>query len=444
MDSILALIQKKKMGEALTRDEIRQWVMGAARGTVPDYQSAALLMAIRFMGMTDEETRDLTLRMAASGEMMDLSAIGGVCVDKHSTGGVGDTTTLVLTPLVAACGAKVAKMSGRGLGHTGGTVDKMESIPGMRTVLSTSAFVEQVRRVGCAVVGQSENLAPADKAIYSLRDATATVDSLPLIVSSIMSKKIAAGAGAIVLDVKTGSGALMHTLEDSIALAKAMVEVGRLAGRPTLAVVTGMDQPLGTHIGNALEVREAIDILAGRAGGRLKEVSLQLGAMMLRAGGYDKTEAEARARLEDALQSGRGLRKLQEMIEAQGGDPAVCDDVDLLPKAREVIPVAARAEGYIAKMDTTLLGEASQRLGAGRANKEDAIDPAVGIVMAVELGGYVQKGAPLARVHANDAAKAAEAMERVRAAVMIAPEKAPVPPLTYAVVRPEGVESFPA
>ncbi|MCL1964015.1 MAG: pyrimidine-nucleoside phosphorylase, partial [Firmicutes bacterium] len=203
-------------------------------------------------------------------------------------------------------------------------------------------------------------------------------------------------------------------------------------------------QPLGTHIGNALEVREAIDILAGRAGGRLKEVSLQLGAMMLRAGGYDKTEAEARARLEDALQSGRGLRKLQEMIEAQGGDPAVCDDVDLLPKAREVIPVAARAEGYIAKMDTTLLGEASQRLGAGRANKEDAIDPAVGIVMAVELGGYVQKGAPLARVHANDAAKAAEAMERVRAAVMIAPEKAPVPPLTYAVVRPEGVESFPA
>ena len=440
MSSIVDLIQKKKNGKPLSRSDIDHWVRGAAHGTVPDYQLAALLMAICFQGMTDEETVYLTLAMAESGETLDLSPIGGVCVDKHSTGGVGDTTTLVLVPLCAACGANVAKMSGRGLGHTGGTVDKMESIPGMRTELSTEAFIRQVRDVGCAVIGQSANLTPADKALYDLRNATATVGSLPLIVSSIMSKKIAAGAGAIVLDVKTGSGALMHSLEDSLALARAMVEVGRLASRPTLALVTGMDQPLGTHIGNALEVKEAIDVLAGRAGGRLKDVSLTLGSLMLHAGGYASSETEALARLQDALESGRGLTKLREMIEAQGGDGRVCADTNLLPQAGGIFPVCAETDGYVSHMNTTELGAASQLLGAGRASKEDVIDPAVGIVMEAELGDFVAKGQPLAYLHINDESKASEAAGRVEKAISLTPEKMPSPPLVHAIVRPDGVE----
>lgn len=447
MPTMVELILKKRRGEAFAREEIAQWVQGAARGAVPDYQLAALLMAICCQGMTPEETRDLTMEMAHSGAMADLSAVGQVCVDKHSTGGVGDTTTLVLTPLVAACGAKVAKMSGRGLGFTGGTLDKLESIPGFETELSMERFIDQVRRVGCAVIGQSQNLVPADKALYALRDVTGTVDSLPLIVSSIMSKKIAAGSGAIVLDVKTGSGALMHSLTDSIALAQAMVEVGRLADRPTAALVTGMDQPLGTHIGNALEVKEAIDILSGRAGGRLLEVSLRLGSLMLTLGGYAKDEAEARARLEGALQSGRGLLKLKEMISAQGGDPRVCDDVTLLPRARRISPVPAQADGVVAAMDTALLGEASQVLGAGRIRKEDVIDPAVGIVMAAELGNRVEKGAPLAYLHSGGEDREALSREEtaarmVQRAVTLTRTPAPLPPLVYAAVRPEGVERF--
>ena len=341
----------------------------------------------------------MTLSMAESGRMADLSGVGGVCVDKHSTGGVGDTTTLVLAPLVAACGGKVAKMSGRGLGHTGGTIDKLESIPGLRTGLSMEQFVGQVARIGCAVTAQSGDLAPADKALYALRDVTGTVGSLPLIVSSIMSKKIAAGCGAIVLDVKTGSGAILHRLEDSVELARQMAEVGRLAGRPTSALVTGMDQPLGTHVGNALEVKEAIDVLAGRAGGRLLEVSLRLGAMMLTASGVFPAEAEARTALEAALADGRGLAKLREMIEAQGGDGRVCEDVSLLPRAARIVPVPSPADGYVVRMDTAARGMASQRLGAGRTRKEDAVDPAVGLVMAVELGQRVEAGAPLAYLH---------------------------------------------
>ena len=440
--NILSLIQKKKKGECFTAEEISWLVRGISADEIPDYQLASLLMAIYCKGMTPEETTKLTLAMAHSGDMADLSSIGAVCVDKHSTGGVGDTTTLVLVPLVAACGAKVAKMSGRGLGHTGGTLDKMESIPGMRTELGMDAFMAQVREIGCAVIGQSQHIAPADKALYALRDVTGTVDSLPLIVSSVMSKKIASGSQAIVLDVKTGSGALMHSLEDSIALAAEMVAVGTLAGRQTSALVTGMDQPLGTHIGNALEVKEAIDILSMQAGGRLLELSLRLGSMMLVAGGYALSEKEAHAHLLDALQSGRGLAKLAQMITAQGGDARVTADVSLLPQARHILPVPAKAEGYVAHMQTTLLGEASQLLGAGRMQMDDVIDPAVGIVMEVSLGDAIHAGQPLAYLHVNDETHKDKALQMVTDAITITQTPPSLPPLVYAAVRKEGIERF--
>ncbi len=439
--NMVDLIEKKKHGQALSAEELAFFAQGAAEGSIPDYQLAALLMAVWFNGMTPEETRDLTLAMVRTGDVADLSGIGGVGVDKHSTGGVGDTTTLVVAPLCAACGAKVAKMSGRGLGHTGGTLDKIESIPGASVDIPMEQFIAQVREIGVAVVGQTADLAPADKALYALRDVTGTVDCLPLIVSSIMSKKIASGAGAIVLDVKTGSGAIMHDLDSSIELARAMVEVGRLANRPTLALVTGMEQPLGTHVGNALEAKEAVDILAGRAGGRLKEVSLRLGAMMLVACGVAADEGAAREALENALASGAGLEKLRRMIAAQGGDPRVCDDTGLLPQAARKIPVAAERAGYVVSMDAAKIGLASQRLGAGRLSKADAIDPAVGLIMNVELGDRVEAGQPLVTLYANEKG-VDEAEALVRAGIVIADEPAETPKLVYAVVRPEGVERF--
>ena len=440
--NIVEIILKKKRGEALTREEIRFFARGAADGSLPDEQLAALLMAICLRGMTPQETADLTMEMMHSGEVVDLSGAGGVCVDKHSTGGVGDTTTLVLTPLVAACGAKVAKMSGRGLGHTGGTLDKLESIPGCTVSLSQAAFVEQVRRIGCAVIGQTGDLVPADKRLYALRDVTGTVDSVPLIASSILSKKLAAGAHAIVLDVKTGSGALMQTLKDSIELAQAMVRIGTLAGRPILAMVTGMDQPLGTHVGNALEVKEAIDILSGRADDRsadLREVSLLLGGQMLLAAGVAASRDEARRLLEQALQSGAGLDKLREMIAAQGGDACVCDDTGLLPRARYILPVPALRDGYICSMDTTGIGYAAQGLGAGRARKTDVIDPAVGLVMAARIGDPVRAGEPIAHIHANDEARGREAVARMQRLVQLSDAQPQKPPLILAEVTPQGV-----
>ena len=440
--NIVEIILKKKRGEALTREEIRFFARGAADGSLPDEQLAALLMAICLRGMTPQETADLTMEMMHSGEVVDLSGAGGVCVDKHSTGGVGDTTTLVLTPLVAACGAKVAKMSGRGLGHTGGTLDKLESIPGCTVSLSQAAFVEQVRRIGCAVIGQTGDLVPADKRLYALRDVTGTVDSVPLIASSILSKKLAAGAHAIVLDVKTGSGALMQTLKDSIELAQAMVRIGTLAGRPILAMVTGMDQPLGTHVGNALEVKEAIDILSGRADDRsadLREVSLLLGGQMLLAAGVAASRDEARRLLEQALQSGAGLDKLREMIAAQGGDACVCDDTGLLPRARYILPVPALRDGYVCSMDTTGIGYAAQGLGAGRARKTDVIDPAVGLVMAARIGDPVRAGEPIAHIHANDKARGREAVARMQRLVQLSDTQPQKPPLILAEVTPQGV-----
>ena len=415
--TMLEIIEKKKLGKELSGEEIRFFAEAAARKSVPDYQLAALLMAIRLQGMTGEETTELTLAMRDSGDVADLSSIPGIKVDKHSTGGVGDTTTLVLAPLVAACGAPVAKMSGRGLGHTGGTLDKLESIPGFRVALTEEEFIRQVREVGVAVVGQTGTLAPADGTLYALRDVTSTVDSIPLIVSSILSKKLASGADAIVLDVKTGSGALMHSLEDSLQLARALVRVGTLAGKPVVALVSGMDQPLGTHVGNALEVKEAIDILSGRAGGDLKAVSLTLGGHMLMLAGRAKSHPEAVRMLEEALESGAGLRKLKEMIRAQGGDPAVCDDPGLLPQAKVKRQVFCGRSGYVRAMDTVALGCAAQAMGAGRLRKEDPIDYAAGFVLQVRLGDRTEPDTPLCELHSCTEEDADRAEQAIRAAL---------------------------
>ena len=437
--NMIEIITKKKLGQALTREEIVHFTRGAADGSIPDYQLAALLMAIRLNGMTAQETTDLTLAMRDSGDVCNLSAIPGVKVDKHSTGGVGDTTTLVLAPLVAACGVPVAKMSGRGLGHTGGTLDKMESISGLTVSLSEEQFVNQVNDIGLAVIGQTAALAPADKTLYALRDVTATVDSLPLIASSIMSKKLASGADAIVLDVKTGSGALMETVDDAIALAKAMVDIGTLAERPVRAIVTGMGQPLGTHIGNALEVKEAIDVLAGRVTGDLLDVALLLGSHMLVVGGKAADTDAARAMLLEALHSGAGLDKLRAMIRAQGGDASCVDDVMALPQPALIREVKVGREGYITSMDTEALGYAAQAMGAGRVQKTDVIDPSVGYILPVRIGDHVTADATLCTLYARNEADADKAEAAIRAAITIGDAPVTRPPLCYAVVTAGNV-----
>lgn len=413
---------------------------GAATGSVPDYQLAALLMAIRLNGMNREETAQLTLAMTHSGDVCDLSMLSGVPVDKHSTGGVGDTTTLVLAPLVAACGVPVAKMSGRGLGHTGGTLDKLESIPGFSVDLTEQAFLKQVREIGIAVIGQTKNLAPADKTLYALRDVTATVDSLPLIASSIVSKKLASGAQGIVLDVKTGAGALMQTTEKSIELAQTMVRIGCDAGRRMMALVTDMGEPLGSHVGNALEVKEAIDVLSGRVGGPLLTVSLELGARMLVLASAAEDVSEGKEKLLKALQNGSGLAKLREMIVAQGGDPACCDDVTKLPQAPVIREVLARESGCIHHMDTIALGNTAQAMGAGRRVKTDVIDPAVGFVLNKRIGQSISAGEVLATVYAKDEASAAVAAESILHDVVISREEVPPCKLIHAIVTDESVE----
>ena len=437
--NMVDIILQKKAGKALSREQIRYFVRGAADGSVPDYQLSALLMAICFQGMTDEETYTLTMEMMHSGSVVSLDEIQDICVDKHSTGGVGDTTTLVLVPLVAACGVKVAKLSGRGLGHTGGTLDKLESIPGCSISISEEDFIRQVNRIGCAVIGQTKDLCPADKALYALRDVTGTVNSIPLIASSIVSKKLASGADAVVLDVKTGSGALMQTLEEAEHLARTMVAIGKRAGKPIYAIVTGMDQPLGTHIGNALEVKDAIDVLAGRTRGDLLHVSLELGSRMLLAAGRCSDLSEARTLLEKALQEKKGLAKLKEMIEAQGGEGRVCDDVSLLPKAAHQVPVLAKKDGWVNRMDTMALGYCAQRLGAGRILKTDIIDPGVGFVMNVRLGQQVKKGDCLAVLHLNDMKLADAASQQIIQAISIEEEPAPLPPVIFTTIAPEDV-----
>ena len=438
--SMLNIITKKKLGQALSKAEIIEFTRGAADGSIPDYQLAALLMAIRLNGMTARETTDLTLAMRDSGDVCDLSAIPGVKVDKHSTGGVGDTTTLVLAPLVAACGVPVAKMSGRGLGHTGGTLDKMESIAGLSVSLTEEKFVRQVNDIGLAVIGQTASLAPADKTLYALRDVTATVDSLPLIASSIMSKKLASGADAIVLDVKTGSGALMETVDDAIGLAKAMTEIGQLAEKPVHAIVTGMGQPLGTHVGNALEVKEAIEVLSGQVKGDLLKVALLLGSHMLVLGEKADSVESARTMLVNALESGAGLAKLKAMITAQGGDASCVDDVMQLPQPALIREVKVGRDGYIASMDTEALGYAAQAMGAGRVQKTDVIDYSVGYILPVRIGDKVDANTTLCTLYARSEADAAKAEAAIRAAITIGDAPVKRPPLWYAIVTADGVE----
>lgn len=410
------LIMKKRNGGILTEEEIRQMITAYTQGEVPDYQMSAMMMAIYFRGMNEEETLALTLAMAHSGEMLDLSGIKGVKVDKHSTGGVGDKTSLALTPIVAACGVKIAKMSGRGLGHTGGTIDKLESFRGFSTEISTEKFIENVNRVGIAIMGQTAELAPADKKLYALRDVTATVDQMSLIASSIMSKKLAAGADAIVLDVKTGSGAFMKKTEDAFTLANEMVTLGNHAGRITMAVISDMDQPLGFAVGNALEVKEAIDTLQGNGPEDFTILCRTLGAHMLIAGKRASDLPEAERMIDQVIRDGSALAKLAELVEAQGGDAGMVYDTSLLPRADRIEPLYASCTGYISKILSEEVGYCSLLLGGGRETKESVIDLAVGMVLCKKVGDYVKEGEPIAYIHANDQMKLKTAKDRLAAA----------------------------
>lgn len=428
------LIIKKRNGEGLTGEEIRFMIQGYTKGEIPDYQMSAMMMAIYFQGMSREETLTLTMEMAQSGELLDLSAIEGIKIDKHSTGGVGDKTSLALIPLVCACGAKVAKMSGRGLGHTGGTIDKLESFEGFQTSISTGQFIRQVNEIGMAIMGQTADLAPADKKLYALRDVTATVDQMSLIASSIMSKKLAAGADAIVLDVKTGSGAFMKTQEDSFALAREMVRIGNGAGRRTIGVISDMDQPLGNAVGNILEVKEAVDTLKGEGPEDFTQLCMTLGTYMLIAGGIAAGEDEARELLLDAIASGRALNKLADFVEAQGGDKEQVYDTSRLKTARIIEPVYASKEGYISHIRCDEIGVCSLLLGGGRETKESEIDLSVGLILQKKKGDHVKTGDVLAYIHANDEAKFRAAKERFLAAYTFSPGPVKCPPLIRGVV----------
>jgi pyrimidine-nucleoside phosphorylase len=420
------LIYTKRQGGELSREELQFLVKGYVRGEIPDYQISAFAMAVFFKGMTAAETLGLTELMMGSGSVLDLSDLPGPKVDKHSTGGVGDKTSLIVAPLAAACGAYVPMISGRGLGHTGGTLDKLESIPGFRVRLSLAEFHEVLRRTGVAMIGQTPEIAPADRKLYALRDVTATVESRPMIAASIMSKKMAEGLDALVLDVKVGDGAFMATLEDARELAEVMLEIGRGMGKQVAALITDMSQPLGRSVGNSLEVAEAIDTLKGRGPKDLESLSIELSAWMLSLSGTADTLEQARAKARQALQNGQGLRKLQQLIERQGGDPRVCDDPALLPRARETFVIKAQYDARVGAMTCRSLGIAAMLLGAGRETLESAIDPAVGIVLHKKCGELVIQGEPLLTVHYNEPARLARAMPLLERAVRLAPE-APAP-----------------
>jgi pyrimidine-nucleoside phosphorylase len=429
------IIVKKRDGGALTREEIECFVQGVTAGTLPDYQASALLMATLLRGMNPDETAWLTGAMVHSGVRVDLSEIPGVKVDKHSTGGVGDKTSLILAPLAASCGVPVPMMSGRGLGHTGGTLDKLEAIPGFRVSLSLDEMKRALTSVGCAMIGQTAEIAPADKRLYALRDVTGTIESIPLISASIMSKKIAEGIDALVLDVKTGSGAFMKTEADSRRLAESLVSIGKAAGVRTEAIITTMDAPLGTAVGNALEVIECLEVLEGRGPKDLIDVSIDLTARMLVLGGVaaDKSAAEQRAR--EAIRSGAGLERFRRIIEHQGGDPRVVDDHSLLPAAPARQAVTAPRSGYVTRLDAELIGRASVSLGAGRDRVEDGVDPAVGIVIAAALGQRVRAGDPVLELHYRHDGRLRQAAGQASEAIAIGDEPPPVRPLVVGEVH---------
>lgn len=428
------LIVKKKRGGALTEEEIDWMIRAYTDGDVPDYQMSAMMMAICFVGMTDEETKDLTLAMAHSGDMLDLSAINGIKVDKHSTGGVGDKTSLVLAPLVASLGVPVAKMSGRGLGHTGGTIDKLESFTGFSTSLTPEQFIRNVNTIHIAIAGQTANLAPADKKLYALRDVTGTVDQMSLIASSIMSKKLASGADAIVLDVKTGDGAFMKKEADAIHLAEEMVSIGKLAGKDVSAVISDMDQPLGCAVGNALEVREAIDTLRNQGPADLRELVLVLGSYMVVKAGAADDLCLARTMLEESLSNGRAFEVFKEFVRAQGGDPNEAEHPEMLPAARFQETVPAPGDGYVADIATEEIGKICLLLGGGRETKESRIDLSVGLVLCKKKGDAVRKGEPLAVIHANDEELLGQAAERLASAYTLTEMKPEAIPLIKEVI----------
>ncbi len=434
------LLMQKKHQQALSEEQINFFIAGYTKGDIPDYQASALLMAISMAGMNQDETAFLTDAMARSGDMVDLSPIPGIKVDKHSTGGVGDKTTLIIGPMVAACGVPVAKMSGRGLGHTGGTVDKLESIPGLQTEIPTKRFFDIVRKTGLAVIGQSGNIAPADKKLYALRDVTATVDSIPLIASSIMSKKLASGADAILLDVKTGSGAFMKTLDDSIALAEAMVSIGAKTGRNTQALVTNMNQPLGNAIGNAIEIIEAIDTLKGNGPEDITEICIELAAGMLVLADKGSLD-ECRAMAKDTIDSGKALEHFKAMVHEQGGDETAVDDTSKLPQASVITAYSATSDGVITAIETELCGVASAELGAGRLVKDAPIDHGAGIVLKKKPGDSVSAGETIAMLHTNDAAKVKSAKEILDRAYTIGVAPA-AEKLIQARITPNGVEKY--
>ena len=428
------IITKKKHGEELTDAEIREFVTEYTAGNIPDYQVSALMMAIYFKGMTDRETSTLTMAMSTSGDTVDLSEFGSLTVDKHSTGGVGDKTTMVVAPIAASLGCRLAKMSGRGLGHTGGTVDKLESFPGFDTSLPPDKFFEQVRSHGIAVIGQSGNFAPADKKLYALRDVTATVDSIPLITSSIMSKKLAAGSASIVLDVKCGSGAFMREPEDAETLATKMVEIGKLCGRNMAALITNMDIPLGFAIGNSLEVKEAYDVLSGRGPADLREVCVELATNMVSLSlGIEPDEAKAR--VIDAIESGKGRAKFAEWIVAQGGDAALAADPHSLPESSIKHEIKATKSGYISKMNAEEIGVASVILGAGRETKDSVIDHSAGIVLVKKLGDKVEPGDTLAVLHTNNSAAIPAAESKFLGALSFSDSEVELGKLIYKIVR---------
>ncbi|TXK80333.1 pyrimidine-nucleoside phosphorylase [Paenibacillus sp. N3.4] len=428
------LIAKKRDGGVLSKPEIDFIIEGYTKGEIPDYQLSAWAMAIYFKGMTSEEVANLTMAMTLSGDTVDLSQIDGIKVDKHSTGGVGDTTTIILAPLVAAAGIPVAKMSGRGLGHTGGTIDKLEAIPGFHVELSAEEFIHNVNEFKVAVIGQSGNLTPADKKLYGLRDVTATVNSIPLIASSIMSKKIAAGADAIVLDVKTGAGAFMKSLDDAKALASAMVDIGRELGRHTVAIISDMSQPLGYAVGNSLEIKEAIDTLRGEGPEDLTRLVLTLGAHMVVLGGKADNFEQAYSLLEELIRSGKALETLKQFVTAQGGTSDVIDDPSKLPQAKYQIHVTAPIDGYIHAIQAEEIGVAAMQLGAGRPTKESSIDLAVGVVLTKKVGHPVRQGETIAILHANQE-NVAEIARKIEQAFLIQSDICEEPALIYDIVQ---------